>query len=139
MRRLRPLSHSSIRNCSSFARLQLLMSRLRQKTEFSTLAFARRKFVCPREESNSHFILRTDLFYPLNYEGKLTFCQKLVDLRGVEPRPVPCHGTVLPLYYRPCFSCNQEFCKIYCKLSHCFFQTHFEETQVFKYAAVAQW
>ena len=25
----------------------------------------------------------------------------LVDLRGVEPRPVPCHGTVLPLYYRP--------------------------------------
>ena len=25
----------------------------------------------------------------------------LVDPRGVEPRPVPCHGTVLPLYYGP--------------------------------------
>lgn len=24
-----------------------------------------------------------------------------VDPRGVEPRPVPCHGTVLPLYYGP--------------------------------------
>jgi hypothetical protein len=24
-----------------------------------------------------------------------------VDLRGVEPRPRPCHGRVLPLYYRP--------------------------------------
>ena len=25
--------------------------------------------VCPREELNFHFILRTDRFYPLNYEG----------------------------------------------------------------------
>ena len=24
-----------------------------------------------------------------------------VDLRGVEPRIAPCHGAVLPLYYRP--------------------------------------
>src|SRR3989344_4063425 len=28
-----------------------------------------KKGMCPREESNSHFILRTDLFCPLNYEG----------------------------------------------------------------------
>ncbi len=27
-------------------------------------------FWCPREESNLYFILRTDLFYPLNYGGK---------------------------------------------------------------------
>jgi hypothetical protein len=27
---------------------------------------------CPREELNSHFVLRTDLFYPLNYEGIIT-------------------------------------------------------------------
>ncbi len=25
----------------------------------------------------------------------------VVDLRGVEPRPDPCHGSVMPLYYRP--------------------------------------
>ena len=29
-------------------------------------------FWCPRRESNSHFILRTDLFYPLNYGGLLS-------------------------------------------------------------------
>lgn len=27
------------------------------------------KNVCPREELNHHFVLRTDLFYPLNYKG----------------------------------------------------------------------
>ena len=27
-----------------------------------------------------------------------------VDPRGVEPRPIPCHGIVLPLYYGPSFS-----------------------------------
>lgn len=27
------------------------------------------KSPCPREESNFHFVLRTDLFYPLNYGG----------------------------------------------------------------------
>lgn len=25
--------------------------------------------MCPREELNFHLILRSDLFYPLNYEG----------------------------------------------------------------------
>lgn len=25
----------------------------------------------------------------------------LVDLRGIEPRPPPCHGGVIPIYYRP--------------------------------------
>ena len=24
-----------------------------------------------------------------------------VDLRGIEPRPPPCHGGVIPFYYRP--------------------------------------
>ncbi len=28
-------------------------------------------FRCPRQESNLHQSLRTGLFYPLNYEGKL--------------------------------------------------------------------
>src|SRR3989338_6173319 len=27
--------------------------------------------LCPRRESTSHFLLRTELFYPLNYEGFL--------------------------------------------------------------------
>ncbi|MDQ5971839.1 MAG: hypothetical protein QG566_785 [Patescibacteria group bacterium] len=27
--------------------------------------------MCPRYESNVHLFLRTELFYPLNYEGKL--------------------------------------------------------------------
>ena len=39
--------------------------------------------VCPRRESNPHFILRTDLFYPLNYEG---------DLKA------PCNGHLHRLY-----------------------------------------
>src|SRR3989344_1161210 len=38
--------------------------------------------------------------FNLNYQHTLTK-SPLVDPPGVEPGPVPCHGTVLPLYYRP--------------------------------------
>ena len=76
--------------------------------------------------SNNIPFTRIRLLYPLNYEG---IYRKFVDLRGVEPRPVPCHGTVLPLYYRPCFSCNAAFCRIYYNLSLKFFQTYFELTR----------
>jgi hypothetical protein len=31
--------------------------------------------MCPRRESNSHFLLRTEQFYPLNYEGNQAFCE----------------------------------------------------------------
>ena len=33
----------------------------------------RKPRLCPREESNSHFFLRTELFCPLNYEGFLWY------------------------------------------------------------------
>src|SRR3989344_2888948 len=29
---------------------------------------------------------------------------KFLDLRGIEPRPRPCHGRVLPMNYRPALS-----------------------------------
>ncbi len=35
------------------------------------------------------------------FEEFATTNPHFVDPRGVEPRPVPCHGTVLPLYYGP--------------------------------------
>src|SRR3989344_4478234 len=38
----------------------------------SQLFISIKLFWCPREESNSYFILRTDLFYPLNYEGDIS-------------------------------------------------------------------
>jgi hypothetical protein len=39
-----------------------------------------------------------------------------VDLRGIEPRLNPCHGSVIPLYYRPIYgfdiTTNYRFCKL---------------------------
>lgn len=38
--------------------------------------------MCPQYESNIHLILRTDLLYPLSYEGIIIL---LVRLAGIEP------------------------------------------------------
>ena len=35
----------------------------------------------------------------------------MVDLRGIEPLPYPCHGYVIPFYYRPVFGILAVFCK----------------------------
>lgn len=45
-------------------------------------------------EENSDDVDRTGL-------EPVTFPPFSVDLRGVEPRPRPCHGRILPLNYRP--------------------------------------
>ena len=50
--------------------------------------------------SSFRIVLRQPKLTDFCYTSK-TGKTKCVDLRGVEPRPVPCHGTVLPLYYRP--------------------------------------
>lgn len=52
--------------------------------------------------------IRSILIALTTFVGNVSNCRVLcnhlpafVDPRGVEPRPVPCHGTVLPLYYGP--------------------------------------
>ncbi len=52
--------------------------------------------MCPWEESNFHLILRSDLFYPLNYKG----------MQGRLPPIVAVFGR---------FSTGREFIKIYYK------------------------
>src|SRR6185436_19038635 len=34
--------------------------------------------------------------------GKKSKLSSSVDLWGIEPQPPPCHGGVIPFYYRPC-------------------------------------
>lgn len=48
-------------------KMQYVLTAERSEAAVSNLQFP---IWCPRRELNPHRILRTDLFYPLNYEGK---------------------------------------------------------------------
>lgn len=41
------------------------------------------------------------LFLPETGEKSMGKLHYFVDPRGIEPRPHPCHGRVIPLYYGP--------------------------------------
>ena len=54
--------------CVGVKRIELSASRSRTERSTDDLHPV---FVCPREESNLHWALRTGLFYPLNYRDIL--------------------------------------------------------------------